>query len=86
MTCFNPITKKEIISDTLIFIPHTAPTPSVNIKNYLHQAASDIVTILKTPGPILPTSLQIGNHVRNGSFELATILKINQINNILTNS
>ena len=46
MTCFNPITTKEIISDTLVFNPHTVPTPSANINNFLRQAQ-----------PILPTSL-----------------------------
>ena len=78
MTCFNPITKKVIISDTLVFSPH--------INNFLRQAASDIVTVLKTSQPILPTSLQTGNHVSSGLFQLVTILKTNQINNILTNS
>ena len=43
MTCFNQITKNEIISDTLVFISHTIPIPSVNINNLLRQAASDIV-------------------------------------------
>ena len=86
MTCFNPIIRKEIISAILVLIPHTIPIPSVNINNFLHQAASDIVNILKTPQPILPTSLQIGNQVRNGLFQLATIQKTNKANSILTNT
>ena len=86
MTCFNPITKKDFISDTLVFIPHTIPIPSVTINNFLRQAASDIVTLLKTPQPILPTSLQIGNQIRNGLFQLTTILKTNKANSILSNT
>ena len=84
--CFNPVTKQEITSDTFIFIPHTIPIPRVNINNFLHEASSYIVTLLQTPQPILPTSLHIGNHVRNDLFQLATILKTNQTNNNLTNT
>ena len=57
MTCFNPVKKQEIISDTLVFIPHIIPKPSVNLNNFLHQAASDIVTLSHQSKPILPTSL-----------------------------
>ena len=35
---------------------------------------------------MLPTSLQIGNQIRNGLFQLATILKTNKANSILTNA
>ena len=76
--------KNEIIIDTLVFNPHTIPIPSVNINNFLRQTASDIDTLLKRPQSILPTSLQIGNQICNGLFQLATILKTNKANIILT--
>ena len=84
MSHFNPITKKETVSDTLVFVPHTIP--NVNINKFLRQAASHVVTLLKTSQPILPTPLQIGNQIQNGLYQLAIMLKTNKANRILTNT
>ena len=64
-----------------MFIPHAIPIPTVSFDNFLHQAASDIINVLTQPPPLLPTTYQIGNKIRNGLLQLATLLKSNQITN-----
>ena len=71
---------------TLVFISHTIPISNVNINNFIRQAASDIVPLLKIPQPNLLTSLQISKKIQNDLTQLATILKTNKGNSILTNT
>ena len=58
MTCYIPSTRTEIVTDTLIFIPHTIPIPTITIDNFLTQAASDIITLLTYPPSNIPSTLQ----------------------------
>ena len=50
------------------------PFPSVNIDDYLRQAATDIITILTSPPSTTTPTLQAGDPVRNALLELATLL------------
>ena len=86
MTCYLPSTNKEIISNTLVFISHTISIPAITTDNFLTQAASDIVTPLAYPPSDILSSLQIGDSVKNGLLQLATLLNRNQITNtVITN-
>ena len=77
VTYFNPVRKQEIISDNLIFIPYTIPIPDANINNFLHQAASAIITLLAQPLPTLSISTYFGNYVENDLYQLASMRKTN---------
>ena len=37
MTCFILSTRTEIVTDTLVFIPHTVPIPTITIDNFLRE-------------------------------------------------
>ena len=65
MTYYLPSTNIQIISNTLVFIPHTIPIPTITTNNFLTQAASGMVTLLKCPPFYISSSLQIGNSVKN---------------------
>ena len=77
LTYYNPTTKSEIISDTVVFTPHVIPIPAVTIDNFLYQAASDIINVLTQSPPLLPSTYKIGNKTCNGLLQLATLLKTN---------
>ena len=47
----------------------------VHINDFLNQAAIDILRILKQPPPSTIPSLQAGDEVYNGIFQIATLLK-----------
>ena len=81
MTCYNPITKSEIFSSTIVFIPHTSPIPTVTIANFLQQAASNTIKIVTQQTPLPTNTYQLGNHTRNGLFQLAILLKSYRIIN-----
>ena len=85
MTCFIPSTKAEIITDTLVFIPHTIPIPNITTNNFLTQAASDIITLHTCLPSHIPSTLQLGNSTRNGLLHLATLLNTNDITNSVVN-
>ena len=86
MTCYLPSTNTEIINDTLVFIPCTIPILSITTDNFLIQAASYIVTLLTSPPSNIPTSLKIGDSVKNGLLQVATLFNTNQITNeVITN-
>ena len=51
------------------------PFPSVQLTNFLHQAATDIISILsKLPMQTVPT-LQAGDDINNSILEIAALLK-----------
>ena len=77
--CYLPLTRAEIDADTVTFIPKTIHFPEVTISDFLKQAATDIITLLKhPPHPTIP-SLAAGDDVNNAIFILASLL--NRTNN-----
>ena len=57
------------------FFPHDTPFPNIKTIDFLHQAATDIVDILKNPPSTTTPSLSAGDPVRNALLTLATQLK-----------
>lgn len=85
MTCYNPQTRSEIVTDTLVFIPHTIPFPHITTDDFIRQAASDIITLLTHPPPLSHPSLSVGDTTKNGLLQLATILNRNSVDNSTIN-
>ena len=54
--------------------PTSTPFPKVSTDDYLHQAANDLVNILKAPQQNIPT-LTYGSPTTNAYTHLAQILK-----------
>ena len=74
MTCFIPSTRKEIVADTLVYIPHIIQVPTITTDNFLTQETSDIITLLTCPPSNIHSTLQIRDSIRNGLLQLATLL------------
>ena len=75
LQCYLPRTREVRHCDTVEFIPHQIPFPSVTLKEFLIQAASDIITILtQRKKPSIP-SLEAGDPTRNALLQLAEQLK-----------
>ena len=53
ITGYIPSTMRERISDTVEYFPHDIPFPKFDQADYLRQAALDILSILKSPQPVL---------------------------------
>ena len=81
MTCFIPTTKSEIICDTLIFVPHIIPIPTINIDTFLRQSAFDIINVVNDLTPTLPFTYQVGDQTRGSLLQLVSILQTKQITN-----
>lgn len=79
MKCFLPKTRAEIDTDTIAFIPHNIPIPEMRVKDFLRQAASDIVTLLTHPPKHTTPTLTLGDETRNGILQLATLLNTTQV-------
>ena len=47
--CYIPKTRSIIDADTVEFFPHRIPFPAFTLKDFLHQAATDITSILLNP-------------------------------------
>ena len=73
--CYFPRSRMSRHCDTVEFIPHDIPFPSVKLKDYLIQSADDIISLLTYPPSNTTPSLQEGDPVRNALLELATQLK-----------
>ena len=86
MTYFIPSTRTEIISDMLVFIPHTIPIPTITTDNFLTKAASDVTTLLTCPSSNIHSTLQIGDFIKNGLLQLETLINRNQITNKVINN
>ena len=72
--CYLPFTRSEIDADTVTFLPKTVQFPEVTISDFLKQAATDIITLLKhPPHPTVP-SLEAGDDINNAIFILASLL------------
>ena len=72
--CYIPVTCCEQDADTVEFFPTTAPFPRVSTDDYLRQAATDLVDILRAPKNNIP-SLTYGSPTTNAYIHLAQILK-----------
>ena len=57
-------TRSERDYDTITFFPAVIPYPEVKIDNFLRQAATDIIIILKTPPSTTTPSLQAGDTIK----------------------
>ena len=51
------------------------PFPKVNMKYFLRQAATDIITMLTDPPSTTTPSLQAGDPIKNTLLQLATLLQ-----------
>ena len=65
-------TKTEITTDSAILISHKIL--SIYLSNYIHQATSDIVTLITCPFKNNLPPLQINNTVKNGFFNYQLFL------------
>lgn len=72
--CYVPRTGGVIDVDTVEWFPHHVSFPKISKEDQLLQAAEDIVSILQSPPPVIPT-LKFGNEVKNALLDIATILK-----------
>ena len=71
--CYLPSTARERDVDTLKFFPKTVAFPEISTEDYLKQAASDILSILKDPPSSLPY-LAYGDATNNAIVHIATLL------------
>ena len=74
VNCYSPQTRATRDFDTDTFFPSTVSFPQVETDDFLHQAATDIVSILQQPPSSTVPSLQAGDTVQNALLQLATIL------------
>ena len=70
-----PETRSEKYKDTVTFLPHSIPIPTISMEDYLLQAVDDIISILKSPSTTILPTLKEGNATRNAILEIATTLK-----------
>ena len=70
-----PKTRKTRACDTVDFFPHDYPFPEVKTKDFLHQAAADIVEILTKPPSTTVLTLEEGHPVRNALHKISEELK-----------
>jgi hypothetical protein len=73
--CFIPSTNRVRDADTVKFFPHQIPFPSTTTVDYLHQAANDILSLLKNPPKSSFPSLESGNITTNALTKIATMLQ-----------
>ena len=74
MTIYFPKTRAERQTDTLTFFPHHISVPEVASIDFLKQAALDIISILSSPAPSLPLSLEAGDTTKNALLKIAEAL------------
>ena len=69
--CYIPSTRHERIADTVTFFPKVIPFPAVTLDDFLRQAASDIISILKNPSTL--PALECGNSTKNAIVKIAEL-------------
>jgi hypothetical protein len=85
VTCFVPDTRKELISDTVTFLPAQYKFPEIKTDDFLAQAATDIISILSKPPPSTVPSLEAGDLTRNALLKIAQSLnRVKEIPAVLT--
>ena len=70
-----PRTRAIRTCDTVTFFPSNIPFPKVNLRDYLVQAAEDIITILNAPPSTTTPTLEAGDEVRNALLNIAKMLQ-----------
>ena len=65
--CFIPKPRTEIITDTVVFIPHQIPIPSISLSDFICQATSDIITLLTCPPKKQHPTYAIERYNKKGS-------------------
>ena len=70
-----PDTRSEKSTDTVTFLPHSIPIPTISMEDYLLQAVDDIVSILQSPSTSPFPTLKDGDVTRNAILDIATALK-----------
>jgi hypothetical protein len=71
--CYIPATHCEHDVDTLEFFPNQIPFLAIATKDYLKEAALDILSILRSKPTTLPT-LEYGDNTKNALVQIARLL------------
>ena len=71
--CYIPRTNNIRISDTVQYFPHSIALPEVTMEDYLKQATTDILSVLKTKPTFVPT-LSYGDDTQNAIEQIAKLL------------
>lgn len=72
--CYFPKKRTTRHVDTVEFFPHSIPFPEVKLKDFLQQAAMDIVDLLTNPTQTYIPSLKTGDPFHNALLDIATAL------------
>jgi hypothetical protein len=75
VNCYYPRTRAERHTDTVVFFPSTVKLPEVGLKDFLKQAALDIISLLTKPPTTMIPSLAAGDPTRNALLQVATALQ-----------
>ena len=75
VTCYFPRTRTTRVCDMVTFLPHYIPFPNITTKDYLKQAAEDIITILTQPPSTTTPSLEAGDPVCLALHQIAEQLQ-----------
>ena len=78
-TSFYSKSRKEVNSDTVTFVPATIAFPNVTVKDFIHQAATDLITLLTHPPPSTIPTLEAGDPTRNALLRIAHTLNNNPV-------
>ena len=73
--CYFPQTRSERVIDTLTFLPHRVPFPTIKIDTFLRQAATDIVSLLKHPPNTTFPTLQQEDATYNAICKISDLLQ-----------
>ena len=74
ITGFKMDSRREVVTDTVTFVPNKIPVPSMNINDYLHRALDDVIDILHHPHDNLP-SLTAGCTTKQAIQKVAQALR-----------
>ena len=81
--CYLPATRREVDTDTVTFLPKHIKFPEVHLHDFLHQAATDILSLIhNSPSTTVP-SLAQGDETKNALLQIACLLNRNN-NSIAT--
>ena len=72
--CWIPRTKSTVHSESIGFFPHNMPFYAATMKDYFHQSAADIVSILSKLPSTTVSSFSSRDNIHNYILDLATIL------------
>ena len=76
VTCYVPQTRKEIVSDTIKFIPTYIPFPETSIEDHIKKSLDDVTSLLK--GTTKPMPLQHPESSRQAYIEISQLLNRNK--------